>query len=376
MQSIFRQTDQALPATVLIVDDTPKNLKLLASVLDTAHYNISMATSGAEALAICQELIPDLILLDIMMPEMDGFEVNRQLKQDPRLTQVPVIFVSAKSELNDKIQGFQTGAVDYITKPFQPAELLARVQTHLELTRARETIRAYSSELEVMLEKRTRELIQAERHAAFSLLMKGIIHNLKNPLTVVLGSNQLLALLAEEMNAFVRDLPKNRSAEYKQALTNMISYSSSIERSGKNLLDLIDSMMAKSRNDQTAEATTMNMDELIKQELEFLKTDLRYKNLFGKDIQLSGRFIPVHVVPGEFSQVLQNLVQNALDAMHRQAEARLEIRSGRTEKMAWFTVADNGPGIPAELRQKIFEPFFTTKKAVPEPKANKSRVRV
>lgn len=124
--------------TVLIVDDTPRNINLLANVLGREGYLISAATSGKQAFAIIEKVLPDLILLDVMMPEMDGFEVCKRLKASPGTKNIPIIFLTAKTEPEDIVAGFELGAVDYVTKPLTASVLIARVKTHLELKMIRE----------------------------------------------------------------------------------------------------------------------------------------------------------------------------------------------------------------------------------------------
>src|SRR5262249_23597689 len=122
---------------VLVVDDVQQNIQVVGTMLREAGYSIMPATNGPAALQRVQKKLPDLILLDLMMPEMDGLEVCRRLKADPVTQQIPIIFLTASNEMSHLVQGFQAGAVDYVTKPFNPPELLARVRTHLELKHAR-----------------------------------------------------------------------------------------------------------------------------------------------------------------------------------------------------------------------------------------------
>lgn len=119
--------------TILIVDDIPKNIELAANILKAKNYNITFATSGASALEKVESIDFDLILLDVMMPGMDGFEVCERLKEDPKTKDIPVIFVTAKSETENVVKGFELGAVDYVTKPFNAEELHARVKTHVDI---------------------------------------------------------------------------------------------------------------------------------------------------------------------------------------------------------------------------------------------------
>ena len=141
----------ALRAHVLIVDDLPKNLQVLALLLDKAGYRVSMALGGAQALAMIAQDPPELVLLDVMMPDMDGLEVCRKLKADPTTADVPVIFLTARAELQDLEEGFRIGAVDYVTKPFRGGELLARVGAHVGLRQSLERERDLRRSLETAL---------------------------------------------------------------------------------------------------------------------------------------------------------------------------------------------------------------------------------
>lgn len=148
---------------ILAVDDTPASLRLLTDILKDEGYEVRSAISGELALHAAVAHPPDLVLLDIRMPEMDGFEVCRRLKSDPATCAVPVIFVSAASETEEKLRGFEIGAVDYVTKPYQRDELMARVRTHLELNRLR-------NHLEYLVDERTAELKESEKKLRNSLL--------------------------------------------------------------------------------------------------------------------------------------------------------------------------------------------------------------
>lgn len=138
---------------ILIVDDTPKNIQVVGNLLKDQNYRITAAQNGREALDVVGKVAPDLILLDIMMPEMDGYDVCRNLKQDPLLKDIPVIFLTALTESENLVKAFEVGGVDYITKPFNLAELRMRVHTHLELKRARDQEKKLIAELQQALQE-------------------------------------------------------------------------------------------------------------------------------------------------------------------------------------------------------------------------------
>jgi phosphoserine phosphatase RsbU/P len=162
---------QQTPPLILIVDDTPRNLQVLASTLVSTGYKISAATSAIKALKTLENIIPDLILLDVMMPEMNGFELCQKLKENESTKEIPVIFLTAKTDTDDIVTGFQSGGVDYLTKPFNSTELLARVQTHLQLKRSKELLFEKNKKIEQINNNLTDSLNYA-RHIQQAILPK------------------------------------------------------------------------------------------------------------------------------------------------------------------------------------------------------------
>lgn len=195
------------PSNILVVDDTLENLHLLAGMLRTNGYKVRPVPSGELALSGARGFPPDLILLDIMMPEMDGYEVCKALKADERTRTIPVIFISALSDVLDKVKAFGVGGVDYITKPFQEAEVLARVETHLALQRLQKNLQDKNQELTNTLQqlKITQdELIQSEKMAALGQLVAGVAHEVNTPLAAIRSS---VANIAEFLHENLEQLP-------------------------------------------------------------------------------------------------------------------------------------------------------------------------
>jgi DNA-binding response OmpR family regulator/DNA-binding CsgD family transcriptional regulator len=147
------------PQTILIVDDQPDNLELLGYLLSAQGYEVQPAANGSTALALAQAKLPDLILLDIMMPDLDGFAVAEALKADARTRDIPIIFISSMTKVFDKVRAFALGSVDYITKPFQVEEVLARINTHLTLRRLQRRVEAQNELLEMQVQERTAHLL-------------------------------------------------------------------------------------------------------------------------------------------------------------------------------------------------------------------------
>jgi len=172
-------TEQRKRPLVLVVEDIPKNMEVVCNILRKEGYRLAMAGNGLQGLEMVPNVKPDLILLDIMMPEMDGFEVCKRLKENPETKDIPIIFLTAIVETVDIVKGFEMGAVDYVTKPFKGAELTSRVRTHLELKFARESLQE----------------LNATKDKFFSI----IAHDLKDPLSYLLLSADMLYNQYEEM---------------------------------------------------------------------------------------------------------------------------------------------------------------------------------
>ena len=183
--------------SILLVDDTPENLRLLSDLLKSRGYRIYAVTNGRLALQSALHTLPDLILLDVNMPVMDGFETCEQLKANPALREIPVIFLSAMSESLDKVKAFSVGAVDYITKPYQIEEVEVRVQTHLENSRLKRALKNQNERLEAMVARRTQQLVGANRRLglldkAKSDFLTMISHELRTPLSGLFLTGEIL----------------------------------------------------------------------------------------------------------------------------------------------------------------------------------------
>jgi signal transduction histidine kinase len=301
---------QELVPNILIVDDVPANVLLLVRMLTERGYRTRTALGGKLALEAARTEPPDLILLDITMPEMNGYEVCEQLKADEALQAIPVIFISALHETLDKVKAFRVGGVDYVTKPFQFEEVYARVQTHLQLRR---------------LEKLRDDLTHM------------LIHDLRNPLTMICGFLDLLESEAQGYSASTRKLlPRaRRSAE---DLRNMIGSILDVSKMGAGELRLQSEVCDLHALIRAVVATAQSLPDNGVVTLAARKSPL-----------------PLTLDASLIRRVLQNLLSNALKYTPPGGGVRLVVTPSPTEVRV--AVTDTGPGIAREQQQRIFKKF-------------------
>ncbi len=309
--------------SVLIVDDTMENLQVLAEMLRSRNYKVAVAKDGMKALNFVSKRKPDLILLDIMMPEMDGFEVCEKLKADPETKEIPVIFISALAETSDKLKGFETGGVDYITKPFRQEEVFARVKTHLDLKFSREALKKVNESLAVA---------NATKDKLFSI----ISHDLRNP---VFATASMLDILADDPQAFKED--------EKPAILN------DLRNSMKEVHSLLENLLSWSRaqrDKMVYEPSDNDIQDIVSSNISLLSGIAKDKQIrLHSDITSP---IKAFCDYNTINTVIRNLISNALKFTPEAGEVRISAAS--KENMVEISITDSGVGIPKENIEKLF----------------------
>lgn len=325
-------------ATILLVDDTKENLDVLLELL--SDYDLIPARSGAAALSIAQGEKIDLILLDIMMPQMDGFEICARLKTDPATASVPVIFLSAKGDIQAIEKGFALGGIDYITKPIEPRELLVRIKNHLELQSYKKNLEKRVQE-EVQNTLISREiLLQQSKQAALGELLMHISHQWKQPLC------ELSSITTLMHSNFERGIKPKKEEEYEtlKRLDEIIEFMS----------DTITTFATFYKpNNMLSE---FSAKESIEKTLSLLLPTFYYDFITVKLEPLEPCCL--HANENHFSQILFCILSNAREIFKQRKTPSPEIFITITTER--ITLEDNGGGIEEEHMPKIFEPFFST----------------
>ncbi len=347
--------------TILVVEDAPANLHLLAEMLRGHNFVVATAKDGLSALAVAQELLPDIILLDIKMPDMDGFEVCRQLKASEQTRDIPVIFISALNELFDKVHAFQVGAVDYVTKPFQVEEILVRVETHLHLRRLHARLVAKNqvlTEALAQLQTTQQQLIESEKLAALGNLVAGIAHEINTPIGIGVTAASTLADETELLQQqYTRgELTRTAFEHYLQTASHS---SLLILHNLQRAADLVQSLKQVSADQLYLERRPFVFDAYLQEILCSLTPTLKHT---PHHIVADGETdIKLESYPGALSQIVTNLVLNSMKHGYPTGKpGTLRLTWHQVQGVLHFRYADDGCGIAAPYLSRIFDPFFTT----------------
>lgn len=301
---------------IFIVDDVPANIQLAANILKKSDYDFFYAENGKKALSIVKEKDFDLILLDIMMPEMDGYQVCEELKKNPGTRDIPIIFLTAKADKESIVKGLGAGAVDYVTKPFNDAELVARVKTHLALREAQKNLREAN----------------ATKDKFFSI----IAHDLKNPFNALIGLSELL----------IKNFDNFDDVKKKKFIQNIYESSDNMYKLLENLLNW--SRMQTGRIEWCPE--NINLNKIADENLLLLKTAAETKHIvIISDLDAT---TTVYADADMVTMVFRNLITNAIKFTREGGEVKISAKpTGNYEEI---TVSDTGIGICEEDIKKLF----------------------
>ncbi len=317
-------------ALILIVDDVPENIRILGNILSEQDFRVAVATNGPQALRIASLSRPDLILLDVQMPEMDGYEVCRRLKLEEGTSAIPVIFLTARVEPEDVLHGFHLGAVDYVSKPFRSAELIARVSTQIQLARTRQELIGKNE----LLDRTIAEL--RDTNVAKDRFFSIVAHDLRNPFQGLLGYSDLLrqdldVLDMSEIRAYVEQIHQICSSTYTM-LDNMLEWS----RIQLNRLEV--------------DPRPIDPVEVVERAIAMVPINAAAKNITIVNTVEPG----LHMMADEkvLHSVLLNLLSNAIKFTRE--GGRVTIAARRSFNEIVISVEDTGVGMSPSDQQKLF----------------------
>lgn len=369
---------------ILIVDDTPTNLDVIFQTLNDAKFQLAIAPSGERAIQQIERRPPDLILLDVMMPGIDGFETCRRIKKNPKTADIPIIFMTALSDTDSKVQALEIGAVDYITKPFQEKEVLARVKSHLQLYRLTKNLEQQVAQKAFELEASQLQLIHKEKMSALGNLVAGVAHEINNPLGFLSGNlapaenyvRDILSLIELYEQKFpnpgeeIETKIKNIELDYIQEdLPNLLN---SMHDGINRIENISNSLRTFSRAD-TEYPVIFNLHEGLDSTIFILKHRLKATKT-RPDIEIIkeyGQIPQIECFAGQLNQVFMNLIANAIDALDESYKSNQQNKSNAgyiriytnltQQQTVQIIIQDSGIGIPESVISRIFDRLFTTK---------------
>lgn len=372
-------------ADILVVDDTPDNIRFLATLLLEHDFFVRKALSGQMALTAVQTLRPDLILLDVNMPGMNGYEVCQRLKENPQTASIPIIFLSALDSTADKIKAFQAGGVDYITKPFQFEEVLARIQTQLTLQTLQTQIQDQNQQLQQALDdlkKAQSQLVQHEKMSGLGQLAAGFSHEINNPLSFIASNlapareyiQDLLNLIQLYQQEYPHPTPLiqgvTEAIDLNFLIPDLQNLLGSMEIGTNRIRSIILSLRIFSRLDES-DIKSVNLHEGMDSTLLLLQQRLasQPKHPRIEVVKNYGDIPPITCYASQVNQVFLNLLNNAIEALRPDQE----VAFFQPDPTIWIStqvnalemveihIKDNGVGISEAAQTRLFEPFYTTK---------------
>ena len=372
---------------ILIVDDSATNLAVLSQALKTAGYKVRVAVDGESAIAMLEKCaidstknpFPELILLDVQMPGIDGFETCRRIKANATTKTIPVIFMTALADAESKVKGLSLGAVDYITKPFEQDEVIARVNIHWRLKQLTDNLEEQVTQRTYALQQAQVQVVQQEKLSALGQLVAGVAHEINNPLSFMVSNiapaKEYLADITEILSLYQKHYPepppdiarKIEDIDLEFVIEDFSHLLDSMQIGTERIKDISLSLRNFARADGDI-ASAIDLHETLDSTLLLLKHRLKDQGSRPviEVIQNYGNLPAIKCYPGPMNQVFMNLLANAIDAVDEawekdQRPLNITISTEVLCESAIVRIADNGLGMTEEIQQHLFEPLFTTK---------------
>ncbi len=346
---------------ILLIDDNPKNLQIAMNILSSEGYKLIYAKDSEKGLYLAQNDDFDLILLDVLMPGIDGYTICTKLKNNPKTQDIPIIFLTVKDEEQDIIKGFECGGVDYVTKPFQVAVLLKRVETHLTLAQQTKKLKQLNQDLNRQVHDQVEKirlkdqiLFQQSKMVSMGEMIANIAHQWRQPLTAISAA---LVGIKTKVHLKKFDLKTEKGSKaFEDYLTKKFD---DIQEYIDTLSTTVDDFRYFFRPKKDKEH--FELQHIVDKSIKLLEEGIDMSS-----IKIIKEIEPITMIglKNELSQVLINLLKNAYDAFENKSNQNakeIKIKAANIDKTIHIYIQDNAGGIDTEVLPKIFEPYFTTK---------------
>lgn len=338
-------------AKILVVDDTPANVKLLVAILENQNYAVITADSGSKALALLTKENPDLVLLDVMMPELNGYQVCQRIRENSQTTLLPVIMVTALDPAKERVSGIEAGADDFLTKPINPVELLARVRSLLRIRELHNAVQAQATQLAEWNKELQTKLEQETKLAEVARMLGGIGHEIKNMLMPILSGAWLLQ---DELSEHFTQLPELQAREAKssQEMSNEIidMVRNNAQRIQNEMRDIADCVKGLSSPPRFSLCQLAEVVSQVIKTLEFLAKE--------KAISLQTEGLddlpPIQADEPRLFKLFYNLINNAIPEVPVGGSITIQGRTSSADNRVVLSVVDTGRGMPQEVRVSLF----------------------
>jgi len=338
-------------AKILVVDDTPANVKLLVAILENQNYAVITADSGSKALALLTKENPDLVLLDVMMPELNGYQVCQRIRENPQTTLLPVIMVTALDPAKERVNGIEAGADDFLTKPINSVELLARVRSLLRIRELHNAVQAQATQLAEWNKELQTKLEQETKLAEVARMLGGIGHEIKNMLMPILSGAWLLQ---DELSEHFTQLPELQAREAKssQEMSNEIidmvrNNAQRIQNEMRDIADCVKGLSSPPR------FSLCQLAEVVSQVIKTLQFLAKEKAI---SLQTEGLddLPPIQADEPRLFKLFYNLINNAIPEVPAGGSITIQGRTSSADNRVVLSVVDTGRGMPQEVRESLF----------------------
>lgn len=346
---------------ILVVDDVKTSLLLLVDILMLSGYQVRQASSADVALQLISKTAPDLILLDVKMPEVDGFQFCRQLKEIPLIQDIPIIFISGLDDGENIVQGFEAGGVDFITKPFNAKEVIARVNTHLVIKRMAIALNDKTEQVKVSLEQAAElqsQLLASEKMASLGRAVAGIAHELNTPMGLCVTATSYLV----EKNKQVKKSFHNKtlSSEGMRTFIDAVDETLDIIMTSMNRsTEMVNNFKMVAVDVSSEKLRSFTLHDYLSRVINSLTPEIRKTR---HEVEVTGDDVLIDSYPGALSQVITNIIMNAIiHAYDKGQKGHILIRTVLDGSNVHLNCSDDGKGMTAESLTKVFEAYYTTK---------------